>query len=70
MPYVTSIERMAEERGRVEDRLATQSKIALNLLRRILSRCHCPEINLWEVAVAMFRQIFGDRLLIIYVYTM
>jgi predicted transposase/invertase (TIGR01784 family) len=45
MPYVTSIEQMAIEKGRIEDRvegqiesrLATQSEIALNLLRQSIS---------------------------------
>ncbi len=31
---VTTIERMAEERGRVEERLTTQMEIALNMLRK------------------------------------
>jgi predicted transposase/invertase (TIGR01784 family) len=38
MPYVTSIERMAAEKGRIEGevsaRIATQREIALNLLRQ------------------------------------
>jgi predicted transposase/invertase (TIGR01784 family) len=34
MKYVTTIERMAEERGRVEERLTTQTEIALNMLRK------------------------------------
>jgi predicted transposase/invertase (TIGR01784 family) len=33
MKYVTTIERMAEERGQVEGRLATQTEIALNMLK-------------------------------------
>jgi predicted transposase/invertase (TIGR01784 family) len=33
MKYVTTIERMAEERGRVEERLTTQTEIALNMLK-------------------------------------
>jgi hypothetical protein len=33
MKYVTTIERMAEERGRVAERLTTQTEIALNMLR-------------------------------------
>jgi predicted transposase YdaD len=37
MKYVTTIERMAEERGRVEERLTTQTEIALNLLRQGLA---------------------------------
>jgi hypothetical protein len=37
MPYVTSIEQMAKAEGRVEERLATQSEIALNLLRQKIS---------------------------------
>lgn len=34
MPCVTSIEEMAKAEGRVEERLATQSEIALNFLRQ------------------------------------
>jgi predicted transposase/invertase (TIGR01784 family) len=34
MPYITSIEQMAAEKGRIEARLETQSEIALNLLRQ------------------------------------
>jgi hypothetical protein len=41
MPYVTSIERMAAEKGRIEGevsaRLATQREIALNLLRQSIA---------------------------------
>jgi predicted transposase/invertase (TIGR01784 family) len=41
MKYVTTIERMAEERGeergRVEERLTTQTEIALNMLRKNMS---------------------------------
>jgi predicted transposase YdaD len=37
MPYISSIERMAEERGRTAERLATKNEIALNLLRQNIS---------------------------------
>ncbi len=37
MKYVTTIERMADERARVEERLTTQTEIALNMLKDNLS---------------------------------
>jgi predicted transposase YdaD len=37
MKYVTTIERMAEERGRVKERLTTQTEIALKMLHQNMS---------------------------------
>jgi hypothetical protein len=45
MKYVTTIERMAEERGRGEERLTTQMEIALNMLRKNMSPETIAEIT-------------------------
>jgi predicted transposase YdaD len=52
MKYVTTIERMAEERGRVQERLTTQTEIALNMLRKNMAL-----ETIAEVTGLMFEQI-------------
>jgi predicted transposase/invertase (TIGR01784 family) len=63
MKYVTTIERMAEERGeqrgeeraRVEERLTTQTEIALNMLRKNMDLETISEVT--GLTVAQIRDL-------------
>jgi predicted transposase YdaD len=65
MKYVTTIERMAEERGeergRVEERLTTQTEIALKMLRDNLSSEQISRLTGMTIEQIQALQVQGDQ---------